>query len=307
MELNYNPKVSILIPTRNRTEFFKKSLQSILNQTYKNIEIIISDNFPENNETEKYVKSLENNNIIYIKQEKLISMVDHWNFLTEQSTGDYICIYHDDDIYSENIIETSLECFFKKDNVLMCHVYTKHFSNDINDPSTMNLLHDNTYMDNIEYLKYCIEKKPSIICSSVMYPAWIFKKYKFLEKYKSFDYHFWFQILQNEGYVAYNKKSLMYYRKHQNNTFKKYNHIQVQKEYFHMFCESISPKNKKYLNNYKKELEHNIVIELIDKELGLKKMINIFSVSIFIKEIKKYSLNISVLDFVHVIINRLKK
>ncbi len=43
------PLVSIIIPTRNSSKTFKKTLNSLINQTYKNIEIIVSDGFSQDN------------------------------------------------------------------------------------------------------------------------------------------------------------------------------------------------------------------------------------------------------------------
>ena len=124
-----------MIPTRNRPSFLRKSLESILNQSYRNIEIIISDNFPETNETEEYINKIQDDRISYIRQKKLIPMSDHWNLLVNKANGDFICIYHDDDIYTENIVETSVNCFLEKENVLLCHVANRHFKDEL-EPTT---------------------------------------------------------------------------------------------------------------------------------------------------------------------------
>lgn len=50
------PLVSVLIPTYNRPHYFKEALDSVINQTYRNIEIIIGDD-STNNETEELVRN----------------------------------------------------------------------------------------------------------------------------------------------------------------------------------------------------------------------------------------------------------
>ncbi|QKF81097.1 glycosyltransferase family 2 protein [Halarcobacter ebronensis] len=305
--MNSDSKVSILIPTRNRTDLFKSSLESILNQTYKNIEIIISDNYPDSIDTEEYIKNIKDKRIIYIKQKELIPMEDHWNFLIKQATGEYICIYHDDDIYSKDIVETSLKYFLEKDNVLMCHVLTKHFSNDINQGSKVKILHTKDYISNIEYLQYCIKNKPSIVCSSVMYPRWVFNKYKFKNEYKSFDYHLWFELLQNKGYIAYNTDSLMYYRKHANNTFKKFDIFNVQKEYCEMFEKCLSDENRKLLSYPTNYIQNYIIENLISQELGIKRMLNPYYTIRFYKKLISYKFEVSITHFFKVLFQRFKK
>ena len=46
-----------------------------------------------------------------------------------------------------------------------------------------------------------------------MYPRRIFENINSKNKYKSFDYHFWFELMNEDGLIAYNSES-MYYRKH---------------------------------------------------------------------------------------------
>ena len=50
------PLVSVCIPTYNKARYLRKSLDSIINQTYGNLEIIISDNASPDN-TEEIIKS----------------------------------------------------------------------------------------------------------------------------------------------------------------------------------------------------------------------------------------------------------
>ena len=65
-----NPLVSILIPLYNAEEYLSDTLESIIEQTYKNIEIIIVDDASTDN-TQEIVKKFQNNDnrIRYIKNE----------------------------------------------------------------------------------------------------------------------------------------------------------------------------------------------------------------------------------------------
>ena len=61
---------SIVIPTYNQANFLKKAINSILEQSYKNYEIIIIDNYSKDN-TSKIVSSFKNKKIRYFKKKIL--------------------------------------------------------------------------------------------------------------------------------------------------------------------------------------------------------------------------------------------
>ena len=66
-------KITVVIPTKNRENFLKFSLTSVLNHSYKNLEIIILDNNSSDN-TKKYIDSIQDNRIKYFNSNKDLSM-----------------------------------------------------------------------------------------------------------------------------------------------------------------------------------------------------------------------------------------
>ncbi len=55
----YNPKVSIIIPVYNWANYVSEAIESALNQTYKNVEILVINDWSNDNwETEKVIKKL---------------------------------------------------------------------------------------------------------------------------------------------------------------------------------------------------------------------------------------------------------
>ena len=63
------PKVLIIIPTFNRPQYFSIALESVINQTYRNLKIIVSDN-STNDETEKLIQP-------YIERDSRIKYFHH--------------------------------------------------------------------------------------------------------------------------------------------------------------------------------------------------------------------------------------
>jgi len=94
-------KFSVLLPTRNRLEYLRFAVTSVLKQDYSNWEIIISDNF-SHEDIKSYVDSLNDSRIKYFRTSSFISVTDNWNNALEKSSGDYFIMLGDDDCLLKN-------------------------------------------------------------------------------------------------------------------------------------------------------------------------------------------------------------
>lgn len=103
------PLVTIAIPTYNRAgSYLKQSLSSAINQTYENIEIIVSDNCSTDN-TEMVIKNVSDPRIRYFRQGKNIGANNNFNFCLRQAKGDYFLLLQDDDLIDCDFIETCVK------------------------------------------------------------------------------------------------------------------------------------------------------------------------------------------------------
>ena len=103
-----NLLVTIGIPTYNRADsYFPHALQCALNQSYGNIEIIVSDNCSTDS-TEAVVKNIDDPRIRYFKQKVNIQATDNFNFIIKQARGDYFSLLHDDDSIDADFVETCM-------------------------------------------------------------------------------------------------------------------------------------------------------------------------------------------------------
>ena len=106
------PLVSVGMPIYNRPESFKKALSSIINQTYENIEIIISDNCSENKEIIKIIDKFKMNDkrITFYQQTENIGALANFAFVEEKASGEYFMWASDDDYFhSKKLIEKLVE------------------------------------------------------------------------------------------------------------------------------------------------------------------------------------------------------
>lgn len=109
-------KVDILIPTYNREKYIEQCIDSILNQTYKDINIIIYDD----GSTDKTKQIIEyykkfHKNIQYIRGTENRGVGFARNILLENSTADYIAWQDSDDISNPDRIEKSLRYIIQTD------------------------------------------------------------------------------------------------------------------------------------------------------------------------------------------------
>jgi len=101
-----NPLVTIIVPTYNRKNLLPMSVGSLLNQTYKNIEIVIVNDF--GHPVEDVVEKFKDDRVKLINHDKNMGLGAARNTGLRNSTGDYICLNDDDDIYYDEAIEFRL-------------------------------------------------------------------------------------------------------------------------------------------------------------------------------------------------------
>jgi glycosyltransferase involved in cell wall biosynthesis len=102
--MNPQPLVSIITPTYNRPEYLKQALTSAVRQTYKNIEIIVSDNCsPEN--PQAIVDSFKDPRIRFSRNETNIGMFGNTMKAFNMARGKYVATLLDDDLWEEDFLE----------------------------------------------------------------------------------------------------------------------------------------------------------------------------------------------------------
>ena len=100
--------VTIGIPTYNRADgFLKQAIQSAIEQSYENVEVVISDN-RSTDDTEALVKGFTDKRIRYFRQPHNIGPYNNFNFCLEQARGDYFLMLHDDDLIDSDFVETCI-------------------------------------------------------------------------------------------------------------------------------------------------------------------------------------------------------
>lgn len=93
------PLVSVCIPTLNRPDFLSQAIQSVIDQSFQDWEIIIFDNHSDTaEENRRLIKKLDNPKIQYYFSSERLPMAESWNNCLNKSSGAYVKYLMDDDI-----------------------------------------------------------------------------------------------------------------------------------------------------------------------------------------------------------------
>tara|TARA_B100000886_G_C20417222_1_gene489786 strand:- start:1424 stop:2266 length:843 start_codon:yes stop_codon:yes gene_type:complete len=244
-------KISIIVTTFNRKKSLIKTVKSIINQSYKNIEIIIVDNFSNYNFF-KLIKSFndkrifpyqnKNNNIISINR----------NFGVKQSSSDFITFCDDDDIWFIDKLKYQLEVFKKNKEIILNSTlaisvgYKSYFLG-----SNYGLLYRKINLNKNFILKY----NPIILSSVMMRKKSFMDLNGFSEEKKLVsieDLDLWLRA-HDFGKISILNDIMVSYTHHSKNTSKYY--INLRKEYF-------KEKNISYMRN-KYKTQTNFLLNLI--------------------------------------------
>lgn len=114
---NSSPLVTVYIPTYNRVELLKRAVESVRQQTYQNLEIIIVDDCSNDN-THGYLEEItkRDSRIRYFIKEKNSGACVSRNIAIENAKGEYITGLDDDDYFLENRIEVFVKKILEKPN-----------------------------------------------------------------------------------------------------------------------------------------------------------------------------------------------
>ena len=107
----FNPKVTVIIFSYNQVDFIDEAVQSVLDQTYKNWELIISDNGSDDGTQEKLkkYKGIDNINLMLYESNGRITI--RYNEAIQNVSGEYISVLYGDDYYLPEKIEEQIACF----------------------------------------------------------------------------------------------------------------------------------------------------------------------------------------------------
>ena len=119
-----NNLVSVIVNCYNGEKYLKKSIQSILSQTYEKFEIIFWDNNSTDN-SKKVIEEFKDTRIKYYKSEKYLKLYNARNLAIQKANGKFITFLDTDDWWDENKLQKQVSLF--SNNKDIGFIYTNFF------------------------------------------------------------------------------------------------------------------------------------------------------------------------------------
>ena len=131
--MNYStPKISIGIPVYNGEKFIRKCIESILQQTNRNFELIISDNASTDSSPEICKEFLnKDNRITFVRQNKNMGRLWNFHFLVTKAVGEYFVWVPVDTFLLPEFLERNIAVLESQDKVVGCISKIKIVDNSI--------------------------------------------------------------------------------------------------------------------------------------------------------------------------------
>ena len=124
-----NLKVSIITPTHNDEKYVKKTIESILGQTHKNIELIVVDDF-STDLTVQVIESFHDERIRLFINDSNKGAAYSRNLAISKATGDYVAFLDGDDVWNVNKLEEQLKFMIEHNYSFTCTYYSMIDEND---------------------------------------------------------------------------------------------------------------------------------------------------------------------------------
>ena len=247
--MNNSPLISICIPAYKRLHYLQKLLESISKQTFKEYEVVITDDTPDGS-VENFVKEFPGiERIYYYKNEPTLGTPENWNEAIRKAKGVWIKLMHDDDWFATN---NALQIFYE--NIQKhrdAHFFFSAFEN-VEEGSGKTQIVKMSFLDKFIFrmnpyhlLKKVYVGNPSCTLVRGDLDIWYDCRYKFIV-----DFEYYIRIIQQTGKPVYIDKVLLNIGFHdkQVTAYTKYNPaVQI-------------PENITFLNEQKKDILKNILV-----------------------------------------------
>lgn len=217
-----NEKISLIIPVYNVEKYLKKCIDSAINQTYQNIEIIlINDGSTDNSGKicEEYSRRYQN--IIYVNK-KNGGLSSARNAGIHVSKGDYLFFLDSDDYITEDCIESLYFALLKENTDISIGNYQEVYLNDEIDLKRKN--REYIFLDNEQaFIEMLSHNTFNMSACNKLFKKYLFKEIEFPLGKKCEDYYIMYKLILNSKKISLIESPTYFYLQRTNSITKNSN------------------------------------------------------------------------------------
>lgn len=218
-----NDLISVCIPLYNSKDYTVQTIESIINQTYPNVELIICDDCSPDGSYEyilNYVQSLKNCPVsIHLSQnEKNLGMIGNWNHVVFQAHGKYVKIMGGDDLLEKNILEKQYKILSQNPQIGLVVSRKKVINHEGNQILTLGYKTASNFYNSMKAIRTTLQSGGNVIGEPV---AGLFRKSDFLKVggydsqiYYHADVDLWIRLMLEYESFYYQNEPLYSFRIH---------------------------------------------------------------------------------------------
>ncbi len=213
---NAGPLVSICIPVYNSETTIGRTLDSVIGQTYDNIEIIVVDNLSTDRTLER-VREFKDSRIRIVENPVHFSCGEYnWNTCFAHARGEFLALFHADDMYCQETVERQVEIFKKYSAVTGVFTQGDMIDEDDKFIDTFSLppvITGNAPYGYCELLPVVLEYGDIFLCPSAMIRSDIYKKmapFRYDQFGSASDFDMWLRVAKTGPITIIEEKLLRY-------------------------------------------------------------------------------------------------
>jgi glycosyltransferase involved in cell wall biosynthesis len=182
------PLVSVICLSYNHQDYVVEALNSVINQTYPNIELLIADDCSGDTSVSVIQNWLKNHsNIYFLANEKNLGNTKTFNQLAQKATGEYIIDLAADDVLLPNCVEKQIETFQKTKYENLGIVYGNLIEIDKNGSSLRNYYTEEDHPESGDIYKMVIGRTTKICSVSSMVKKSVFEKLGYYDENLAYE------------------------------------------------------------------------------------------------------------------------
>lgn len=215
--------VSVIIPNYNHAKFLDERIQSVLNQTYQNFEVIILDDKSTDNSVEVINKYKNNPHVSYvvINEENSGSTFKQWHKGFELAKGELIWIAESDDSCDKRFLEILVDGYIKNDAVLaFCKSCKYDVAGNRSVYTHQNTIHCDMVVTGRDFISHhMLDRNFVANASSAIFSRSVAMSIdrQYMSMRGNGDWLFWIELMEH-GNVFFSAKELNFFRFHHTNT-----------------------------------------------------------------------------------------